>query len=240
MHVVGAGTRFLVQARRRFQVVVHHVRQAILEQVQGFFQAAAEVGHQHFDAGVRRQGARLLDALDEMAGAAIAQVIAVDGSDDDVVQAQLGDGFRQVGRLFLVQRVRAAMADVAERAAARALVAHDHEGGGALAKTFADIRAAGFLAHRHELVFAQDVLDFIETGRCRSGLDADPVRLFQALDLLDRDDLDRNARSLAGAFLLFARVVARERRGRCWKWSQKSWLQALDGHVGLFAQASAA
>ena len=57
------------------------------------------------------------------------------------------------------------MADVAERAAARALVAHDHEGGRALAEAFADVRAAGFFAHGDQLVLAQDVLDFVETGR---------------------------------------------------------------------------
>jgi hypothetical protein len=69
---------------------------------------------------------------------------------------------RPGSRLVHIQRVGPAMADVAERAAARALVAHDHEGGRALAEALADVRAAGFLAHRVQLVLAQDLLDLVE------------------------------------------------------------------------------
>ena len=92
VRVVRTRTRFLVQARHGFQVVVHHVRQAVGEDRQRLVQAAAEVRHQHFDAGVRRQRAGVLDALDKVAGAAVAQVVAVDRGDHHVAQAQLGDG----------------------------------------------------------------------------------------------------------------------------------------------------
>jgi hypothetical protein len=60
------------------------------------------------------------------------------------------------------------VADVAERAAPGADVAHDHEGGGALAEALADVRAGGFLAHRVQLVLAQDLLDLVE-ARIRAG-----------------------------------------------------------------------
>ena len=143
--VVGARPRFLVQARRGLQVVVHHVGRRGLQDVQRAVGAAAEVGHQDLDPGLRRQLARLADAVDEVAGAAVAQVVAVDAGDDHVLELQRRDRPRQVLRLAGVQRVGAAVADVAERAAARALVAHDHERGGALAEAFADIRARWLL-----------------------------------------------------------------------------------------------
>src|SRR5699024_10655445 len=38
-------------------------------------------------------------------------------------------------------------------------VAHDHDGGGAVAPAFADIRAHGLLAHRRQPVFTHVVLD---------------------------------------------------------------------------------
>jgi hypothetical protein len=92
---------------------------------------------------------------------------------------QLGDGLGQVFRLVRVERIGTAVADVAERAAAGALVAHDHEGRGALAEAFADVGAGRFFAHRHQVVGAQDVLDFVEAGGRRAGLDANPVGLLE-------------------------------------------------------------
>ena len=55
------------------------------------------------------------------------------------------------------------MSNVTKRAAARAFVAHDHECGGAFAKAFANIGAAGFFADGEQVVFAQNLFDFIKT-----------------------------------------------------------------------------
>src|SRR5690606_8117028 len=138
------------------------------------------------------------DALHIVAGATVAQVVTVHAGDHHVAQPQLLDGAGQVVRLVRIQRIRAAMADVAKRATPRALVAHDHEGGRALAEAFADVRARRFLAHRHQLVAAQDVLDLVEARAGRPRLDADPLGL---LEYLGRRDLDRDARGLGLAFL---------------------------------------
>ena len=109
-----------------------------------------------------------LDAGDEMAGAAVAQVVAVDARDHDVLELQRGDRLGEVDRLVGIQRIGPAVADVAERAAPRALVAHDHEGRRAVAEAFADVRARRFLAHRVQLVLAQDLLDLVEARRSAS------------------------------------------------------------------------
>ena len=179
--VVGARTRFLVQARRGLEVVVHHVGRRRLQDVQRAVHAAAEVGRQDLDLRAGRELAGLPDALDEVRRAAVAQVVAVDAGDDHVLELQRGDRLGQVERLVGVERIGPAVADVAERAAPGALVAHDHEGRGALAEALADVRAGRFLADRVQLVLAQDLLDLVEAGGRRSGLDPDPVGLLQRL-----------------------------------------------------------
>src|SRR5205085_8337258 len=101
-------------------------------------------------------------------------------------------------------RVGAAMAHVAERAAARALVAHDHERGRALAEALADVGARGLLAHRVQVALAQDLLDLVEARVGRAGAHADPLGLAQDFVRLD---LHGDARELRGGLLLGRRVV---------------------------------
>jgi hypothetical protein len=165
---------------------------------------------------------------DEVRCTAVAQVVAIDAGDDDVLQLQRGDGPGQVERLVDVERVGAAVADIAEGAAPRALVAHDHEGRRALAEALADVRARGFLADGVQAVLAQELLDLVETrdlGRAgRAGLDADPVRLLQ--HLAGRHDADRDARGLRVGLLL-DRGVVRLRLGGC------GFVRRRRGHRGL-------
>ncbi|MNC43819.1 hypothetical protein D3C75_926980 [compost metagenome] len=146
-----------------------------------------------------------------MLGTTVAQVVAVHRGDHHVLQAQVGDGHGQVLRLVGVQRVRPAVADVTERAAPGADVAHDHEGGGAAGETLAEVRAGGLLAHAVQLVLAQQLLDALDLRGDRNAY-ADPVRL--ARQFLGGNDLHRNARDLLGTAQLdpgfhLARALAR-------------------------------
>ena len=113
-----------------------------------------------------------------MLGAAIAQVVAIHRGDHHVAQFHVMDGLRQVRRFLLVQRRRPAVTDIAKRAAPRAHVAHDHECRGAVAKTFGEIGATGFLAYGVQVLIAQHGLDFCNRIRGRR-LDPDPWRLAQ-------------------------------------------------------------
>ena len=139
-----------------------------------------------------------------MAGAAVAQIVAVDTGNHHIGQLELGDGFGQVVGLVGIERVGPAMADIAKRATPGAFVAHDHEGRRALAKALADVGAGGLFTHGYQLVGAQDVLDLIKPGARAAGFDANPVGLFQHLTGLH---LDRDAREFVTGFLLDARVV---------------------------------
>ena len=71
-------------------------------------------------------------------------------------------------------------ADVAEPAAARACVAHDHEGSRALAPTFTDVGTRRLFADRHQLVAAHGVLDRLEAAQGYSRLHPNPVRFCQS------------------------------------------------------------
>ena len=96
VRVVGAGAGLLVEARHGFQVVVEHVGQGAAEHVERDFHAAAEIGHQRFDGGGRRQFARVADDVDEVLGAAVTQVVAVDAGNDHIFELERGDRFGRV------------------------------------------------------------------------------------------------------------------------------------------------
>ena len=204
--VVGSGTRFLVQAWHGLEVVVHHIRRRSLQDVERSIEAASEIRREDLDAGSRAQRAHFADALDEVPCAAVAQVVAVHAGDHHIPQLERSNRLGQIERLVGIERIWTAMAHVAKRATPGALVAHDHESRGALAKALADVGAGCFLAHRMELVLAQDLLDFVKACAGRAGLDANPVWLFQRLG---RNDLDRDARGLGLRLLLGAGVVGR-------------------------------
>ena len=130
-----------------FQVVVHHVGWCFCQDFQCDIQTAAEIGNKDFDFGIWAGFADGFDAVGEVLGAAITQVVTVDGSNHDIAQVHGLDGFGQVFRLIRIQHIGAAMANIAERAAAGTNIAHDHECGRTLGKAFADIRTRCFFAY---------------------------------------------------------------------------------------------
>ena len=162
VHVVRSRTRVAIQPRHGFQVVIHHVGRRGFQNLQRAVKSAAKIGHQHFNACRRRKLARSPNTVNEMLRAAVLQVVAIDRRDDDVRKLQRRNRPRQVERLIGVERIGASVADIAKRAAPRALVAHDHEGCSTFAETLADVRARRFLAHGVQIVLAQDALDFVK------------------------------------------------------------------------------
>src|SRR6185437_13523556 len=126
----------------------------------------------------RMRTPRFAHAGREMLRAAVAQVVAIHRGDHDVAQAHVADGVREAQRLQRIGRFRPAVRDVAERTAARADFAQDHEGRGALGETLVDVRARGFLAHRHQRIGAQLRLQLLHGVAWRQP-HADPRRLAQ-------------------------------------------------------------
>ena len=99
-----------------------------------------------------------------MAGTTVFEVIAVDRGDDYIAQAHGLDGAGQVTGFFDIQWVGAAMRHITERTAAGADIAHDHEGGRALAEAFVQIGAGGLLADGMQALVTQDVFEFLDLG----------------------------------------------------------------------------
>src|SRR6476469_2980574 len=87
---------------------------------------------------------------------------------------------RKIGRLVRVRRLRAAMCDVAERAAPGAQVTQYHERCRTFAEALSDIRTRRLFANGMQVVFAQDVFDVLEALRVADAYPY-PVGLFQAL-----------------------------------------------------------
>jgi len=107
------------------------------------------------------------------AGAAVRQIIAINGRDNDVLQRQGRDRLGHAGGFADIDRARHAGAHVAERTGPRAGIAQNHEGGVLFRPALPDIRAGRFLAHRHQPVLTHDPSGFL-IGRRSWGLDADP------------------------------------------------------------------
>jgi len=137
--------------------VVEHVRRIGRQDLQRALHAAlaAEVRGQDLDPGAGRARADRGDAVHEVLGTAIAQVVAVHAGDHHVPQPHVGHRVAQVHRLGRIRRLGTAVGHVAERAAAGTDLAEDHEGRRAVAEALVDVRAAGLLAHGDQPVLAQ-------------------------------------------------------------------------------------
>ena len=135
-----------------------------------------EVRQQDLEARSRGPRSQVADAVGEVAGPVIAQVVAVDGGNDHVAQSECGHRVRQLPRFRRVRRLGPAVGHVAEGAAAGAEVAEDHEGRGAVTEALAQVRALGLLAHRRQTLLAQQGLTGVTAGptgalaRIQSGL----------------------------------------------------------------------
>ena len=126
--------------------------------------------------------------LRDMLRAAVGHVVAIDHGDDGVLHAHLLHRLGHASRLVGVGEQRLAFADRAERAAARADLAEDHERGGAGAPALEDVRAARFLADGVQ----RQIVHQRETGSCAEvarDADLEPLGTDAVARLLIRAEL---------------------------------------------------
>ena len=178
MEIPRARPHLRIEPRHSLEIVVEHVRPRLDHRFERRGRAFQEIRRQHFDRRLRRLAPHRPDRLGDMLGPAILKVIAVDRGDHHMVQPQLLDRHRDPARLEHVQLLRPPRRDVAERAAPRADLAHDHHGRVTLAPAFPDVRAAGLLADRRQTVLAHDPAG-PEIALTTRRLHPDPVRLAQ-------------------------------------------------------------
>ncbi len=110
-----------------------------------------------------------------MCRAAIEEIISCHRGNDDKLELKHPGGFRHTGGFFGVRRAGGAVLDRAEAAVARAGVAEDEEGRGAMAEAFAKVRTAGALAHGMDAAAGQLATQCFEMRPLRRGR-PQPVR----------------------------------------------------------------
>ena len=173
--VDGALAHLAVEPRHRLGIVVEHVGARGEHDLQGV-PVAAKIGDQHFDLAGRNAPANLLDGAGEDMRAAVGLVVAVHGSDHGVAQAHARGGFGHAVGLVLIRRAGGlAGGHGAEAAGARADVAEDHEGGGAVLPALAHVGAARALANGVQPERAHDALQLLVVLPAQE-LHAQPVR----------------------------------------------------------------
>ena len=124
---------------------------------------ALEIRDEHLHAHARAPAADGPDRLREDRRAAVGPFVPVHRRDHGEPETQLLHGAGHPLGLVPVQPlVRPARLHRAEPAAARADVAQDHEGGGALLPAFPDVGALGALADGVEAVVPHQPLQFLE------------------------------------------------------------------------------
>ncbi|EAT09180.1 hypothetical protein SKA58_09466 [Sphingomonas sp. SKA58] len=171
-----------IEARHGFKIVIVDVGARRNDHFDRPLMLVAEIGRQNFDGRVRRRAAQSFDHLDELAGAAIGQIVAIDRGNDDMLQPHFSAGIRQILRLIGVDLARHAGLDVAEGTGAGAHVPQDHDRRMLFGPAFADIGTGRFLANRRQLLFPHQLAGLIIALAGR-GFHADPVGLAGAFGL---------------------------------------------------------
>src|SRR5262245_58130568 len=98
----------------------------------------------------------------------------------------MADGFGNVSRLFGIERAWLTFADCAEAAVARADVAAEHEGCGAIGPAFKDVGTTRFLANGVQVESFDQLQHFVLIGRI-ANTDAEPFGLWLADFLIVAD-----------------------------------------------------
>src|SRR5579862_4415764 len=173
--VDGAFADAAVEARHGFHVVIQHVGARRHHRFQRG-PVAAKIWDEHFHPAAGDAFANLRDGVGENCGAAVGLIVAIHRSDDRVAQAHALDGFGDALRLVFLRRAqRLATWYGAKAAGARANIAEDHEGGGAMLPAFAHVGAARAFADGVEVKRAHDALQFMIIGTTEK-FDAQPGR----------------------------------------------------------------
>ena len=142
-----------------FDILGKHLQAGVHDFGDGFL-VAIKIRRQCLYCRCRIEGANRLDTGCVVSGATVGQVVAVHRSKDHVVQAHQFHRLSCIGRFFQIQPAFwVARVDGAKTAGAGTGRAHQHDGGGAVVPTFANVRAVRLFAYGCETVFVDCLLD---------------------------------------------------------------------------------
>ena len=132
-------------------------------------------GRQDLDGGRPFELAQGSDRLDESGGAAIGQIVAIDGGDDDVLETHPLRRLGELPRLVGIDGLRPTVGDGTVGAVAGADATVDEEGGGAARETLGAVRAARLFADRVQPAGAHALLDLVQLAELHLAR-PDPLR----------------------------------------------------------------
>src|SRR5207245_7152303 len=132
---------------------------------------------QHLHAAAWRVPAHRADRRGPVRGAAVREVVTIDGRDHDVLEPELAHRPADPLGLLAVLPDGRAVRDRAVAAVSRADVAQDHERRGRVLPAFADVGTVRLLADRVEVPLAQPALASYAVG-ASGGAELEPRRLW--------------------------------------------------------------
>jgi hypothetical protein len=104
-----------------------------------------------------------------MFSAAVGEIVAGDGGNDDVCEIEFFDGPGEALRFVILQRQDFAVIDGTELTVAGTDITHNHKGGGAVGVTFAEIGAGGAGANGVKMMMLQDLHNVLVVGAFGQG-----------------------------------------------------------------------
>ena len=154
--VCGHRTHFGSEAADGFEVVIENFRARGEHGVDGGI-VVQKIRREHFDDDFGIHRAHALDDILKMRRAAIGQIIARHGGDDDVIELHPPRGFGDAFRFVILECLRFAGIHRAEATRARAAIAGDHKSGGAFAPAFPMVRAARTFTNGVEIQVVDEI-----------------------------------------------------------------------------------
>jgi hypothetical protein len=150
-----------------------------------------EVTDQRLDQEIGAQRLQARHRLGDVRGASVEQIVAVDHGEHHVLKRHRRDGPRHVlGLAHVDLSAGVAGRHGAEAAAARADVAEQHHGRGALAPALAHVRAAGLFADGVQVELAERLFERVER-LASGGADLQPLGLGRVARLAHGGQLAR-------------------------------------------------
>src|SRR6266496_1087170 len=156
--VTPAVTGQLVEAWHRLGIVVEDIGDGVDHPLERL-RLALKVRDQQLDAAARRGAPDGTHRRRERARTAVGQIVAIDGSDDHVLEPELAHGEAHALRLLAILPHGLAVRHRAIAAVPRAGITQDHEGGRRVFPALADIRTVRFLAHGVKVPLPHETLE---------------------------------------------------------------------------------
>jgi len=177
--VDGSGPHRRIETWNRFHIVIEDIRSG-LKNSSKRLKIPSKVRNQNFHFGLRTLLSDSANGFRENRSAPVRQIIPCHRGHHGIAELHVIDGFRDTARLPWVRRFLGTMRHGAETAVPRAAVAQNEERRRTQGEAFAQVGAAGFLAHGVKLSLLEKPAYFL-IGRTARYAPLEPRRFGELL-----------------------------------------------------------